>query len=92
MKDPDKVLMECYRDIYAHSTPKANFDELLDNANINERGQKEIPFMDYEIEESTFEGIVNKVLDKNKVKNTYDRRRVFTTLYLGCSPKFKRND
>jgi len=51
MKNIDKALMHCYRELYANATPSASFDELLKNATINDRGQKEIPFLDYEIEE-----------------------------------------
>jgi hypothetical protein len=84
------ALMECYTELYSSSTPSANFQELMDNATINERGQKEIPFMDYVIEEKTMSDIIAKVSKKYKFDRILtDRFRA--TVYLGCSPKTKRD-
>ena len=91
MKNAEKVILECYKELFANSTPSADFEELVANASLNEQGQKVIPFTDYEIEEEVFDKLVNRVLDKHKV-NKLDRTKVMTHLYLGCSPKFKRND
>ena len=53
-KSIDKALMHCYRELFANATPAASFDELLKNSTVNDSGQREIPFMDYEIEEEKF--------------------------------------
>ncbi len=54
----DDALFDCYRELFANSTPKGDFDQLVENATINDRGQKEIPFDDYEIGEARFQEII----------------------------------
>ena len=44
----DDALFDCYRELFANSTPKGDFDQLVEDATVNDRGQKEIPFDDYE--------------------------------------------
>lgn len=85
--DYDKIIMDCYRELFANSAPKGDFNELLENATINEQGQKEIPYMDYEIEVGRMEEIVRK--HQKKIKNTIDKRNFYTTIMLGCSPRYK---
>jgi len=86
----EKAMWECYRLLYANSTPSANFDELVENAEFNERGQKEIDFNAYEIEEEKFFEIVDGVLKTNKIKG-YRAQAFRNSILLGCSPKFKKN-
>ena len=76
-----------YRELYANSTPKGDWDEMLKNAKINERGQKIINFDDYEIERELFEQILKKHI-KGLRKRT--QHEMSFTIYLGCSPKFKQ--
>ena len=64
----DKAMWECYRLLYENSNPQANFDELVENAEFNERGQKVIDFDSYEIEESKFFEIMDDVIKRNKIK------------------------
>jgi len=82
------AIMECYIDLYANSNPAADFIELMDNATLNERGQKVINFMDYEIEEVKYNEIVDSIIKKYKFKNYY-AQMFRNTIMLGCSPKFK---
>lgn len=85
-----EALMECYTELYLNSNPRGNFKELMDNAKINDRGEKEIPFMDYEIEEKVMIDIITNICKKYKFdKLLTDRFRA--TVYLGCSPKTKRD-
>jgi len=90
-KKYNDAMMACYIELYKQSTPSANFQELMDNATINERGQKEIPFNDHEIEEELFNNIINIVVKKYKFKN-WEARALKNSVLLGCSPKFKRNE
>ena len=85
------IIYEIYRRLYANATPKGDFDELVKNATVNKLGEKEIPFMDYEIEEKVMKNIIEKVLDEYKVKPKYKRKLFSQTIYLGCSPKFKKD-
>lgn len=84
----EKALMECYRRLYREATPSADFDQLVSDAETNERGQKIIPFDEYEIEQDKLDHIINSVMSEFKIKRY--RRQVFkTTIYLGCSPRTK---
>ena len=88
MRQEEKAMWECYRRLFSQSTPSGDFDKLVENATINDRGQKEIPFMDYEIDESVCMEIIEKTLKDFKIKK-YLHSRFKTTILLGCSPKFK---
>jgi len=89
-KSIDKALMHCYRELFANATPSASFDELLKNATINERGQREIPFLDYEIEESKFDEIIDDTIKVYKIKGAILKQSFKNTILFGCSPKFKK--
>jgi len=83
-----EILFEMYRRSFAASTPKGDWDELLANAEVNEEGQKIIPFNDYECEIEVMEDIVNDVLTEYNVRGT-DIAIFKYNFYLGCSPKTK---
>jgi len=89
-KSIDKALMHCYRELFANATPTASFDELLKNATTNDRGQKEIPFLDYEIEEDMFDEIVADTIKIYKIKGAILKQSFRFTILMGCSPKFKK--
>lgn len=91
MKDYSEPIMHCYRQLFAHATPPANFDKLVEDAEINEYGQKIIPFMDYEIEDELLESIINETMKVYKIKDKTTQRRFKTSIYLGCSPKSKKS-
>jgi hypothetical protein len=91
MKNIDKAIMHCYRELYANATPPASFDELLENATVNEQGQKVIPFLDYEIEEDVFEEIVADTIKVYKINRSYLKQSFRFTIMMGCSPKFKKD-
>ena len=82
--------MHCYRELFANATPSASFDELLKNATTNDRGQKEIPFLDYEIEESKFDEIIDDTIKVYKIKGAILKQSFKNTILFGCSPKFKK--
>lgn len=89
-KNIDKAIMHCYRELFANATPAASFDELLKNSTVNDRGQREIPFMDYEIEESVFDEIVEDTTKLYKIKHKIFKQSFKNTILFGCSPKFKK--
>ena len=82
----DIAIMHCYRQLYAYSNPPASFDELFKNAETNERGQKVIPYMDYEIDEKVFDEIVDDTIKVYKIKEKGFR----PSILLGCSPRFTK--
>lgn len=87
MQKEDKLMMECYRELFEKSEPPADFDELVANATINEQGQKVIPFNDHEIDHD----LLLEIIDKHSKKlRTKWKRQVFkSSILLGCSPKSK---
>jgi len=90
-KKDDAAILDCYTELFASSTPTADFKELMDNAFINEKGQKEIDFMAYEIDEDKYNEIVESMIKKHKFKG-YRVQMFKNTIALGCSPKFKRKN
>jgi hypothetical protein len=86
----DNAMLDCYRELFANSTPKGDFDAMMAEADKNEFGQLVIPFMDYELEEAKFEEIVQKYMNDKALKlSEYDKRSFSVSIHLGCSPKFK---
>ena len=86
----ENAMLDCYRELFANSTPKGDFDKLMEEASTNEFGQKVIPFMDYEIDEKDFDTILQKYVDDKLLKlSKYEKRRFSISIHLGCSPKFK---
>lgn len=83
----EQLMWDCYRELFANSEPVGDFDELVESATINERGEKVIPFMDYEIEANRLEEITMKYAEKLKPK--WKQQRFKNSIYLGCSPKTK---
>lgn len=87
-KKIEAAMMECYRRLFKESTPSGDFDHLVETAIINDRGQKEIPFMDYELEESKWDPIFKEIYKEYKIP-THLRPSFKTSIILGCSPKTK---
>lgn len=87
-KKQDEILHELYRRAYAASTPPADWDELLKNAETDDAGRKHIPFMEHECETETMENILTAVLKQYRVPK-YLHQAFRTTFWLGCSPKSK---
>jgi len=88
MSKKERAIMECYCALYKESTPSADFKELIENANINEKGEKEIDFRSYEIDQEKYKDIVDSIIKKYKFKG-YTIQQFKNTIALGCSPKFK---
>ena len=82
------IVLDIYRILYRESTPQADFDELVANATINERGEKEIDFMAYEISPSKFEFLMEAEIKKHKLTKR-EKGNIRSTIWLGCSPKYK---
>lgn len=85
-----EALWDCYRELFANSTPKGDFDLLVENATTNELGQKEIPFDNYEIDEKQFQEIIESSIKKHKVPK-HLHQQFSVAIHLGCSPRFKRS-
>jgi len=89
-KKIEEVILETYRRLYKASEPVGDFDKLMAEAELNDLGQKIIPFDDYVIDISVMDDIITKTLKEFKVsKNMIPQFK--TTIYLGCSPKSKNS-
>jgi hypothetical protein len=98
MKKLNKVeqsIWDCLVELYANSTPPADFNKLVEEAEIDDEGEKVIHFMDYEIERGQMEEIVDKhrskLLKGSRNKRLHEQTFNFS-IYLGCSPKTKTID
>lgn len=82
----EKIFGELYRRAYAQSEPSADWDELLANAPLNERGERVINYLDYEIDDDLLKSIFEDVMKEFKVRK-YLRQGYYISFMLGCSPK-----
>lgn len=83
-----EIVMEILRVLYANSSPKCNFDMLVENSPIGEDGRKQIPYDDYEINEDLMRSIVNTYIKKNRLTKR-EQDIIKFNVYLGPSPKTK---
>lgn len=88
----EEAVMECYRELYKAATPSADFDKLVEEAPVNKQGQKEIDFMAYEIDSDVMEDIINGIIKKYKIKPDKMVNAFRGAIYLGASPKTRRNE
>jgi len=88
-KKIEDLMHAIYGELYANSTPYADFQKLIDNAELNEFGQKVIPYNDYEIDQELYDIIVEKHLKESKLPK-WRKQAVSNGILLGCSPKFKK--
>lgn len=75
------ILLNIYREMYENSTPSADFDEIDKTV--------EGFFLDYEIDSKLAQEIVDK---HTKKLRKYDKSKINHNVWLGCSPKFTKND
>ena len=88
-KKLDNVIIECYVELYKNSIPSVDFKKLMDDAVINDNGQKVIDFNSYEIELEKMDKIIENITKKYKIKG-WTKKMFTTTIYLGCSPNIKK--
>jgi hypothetical protein len=96
MKKMDKItqaIWDCLVELYANSTPSADFNKLVEEAPLDKDGRKDIKFMDYEIDYDKMEEIIDKhrskLLKGSRNKFLHEKQFNFN-VYLGCSPKSVR--
>ena len=84
------IVFDIYRELYLNSEPSADFDKLVETADILPDGRKDIHYENYEIDGELMDEIVEKHLKENKLSHK-DRGAVKFEVYLGASPKTKIN-
>ena len=87
----DKAILDCYTRLYAEADPPADFQRLMDNAELNEQGQKIIPYWAHEIDCDRGAEIIEETAKKHRVPK-YLRQAFRNTIMLGVSPKYKSNE
>lgn len=83
------LMHNIYCELYANSTPYADFKKLVNTAELNDLGQKIIPYDKHEIDEDLYDKIVNKHLKESKFPK-WRKEAISRGILLGCSPKFKK--
>jgi hypothetical protein len=86
----EKILFDFYRRCYKAATPSADFDELVENAEVID-GRKHIKYNDYLLEEDVFDNIIKDIFKQYRVSK-YDQKAFMFEFNLGCAPKIKMND
>ena len=82
------IVFDIYRELYINAEPSADFDKLLESADILLDGRKDIHYENYEIDDELMDEIVEKHLVENKLSRR-ERGAVKFEVYLGASPKTK---
>tara|TARA_R110002126_G_scaffold276182_1_gene421721 strand:+ start:473 stop:766 length:294 start_codon:yes stop_codon:yes gene_type:complete len=88
-KKIEDAMTRIYTELYAVSEPSVSWNYLVESAELNERGQKIIPYNDYLIDEEVYYEIVKRHLKELKVPK-WRKEAVSRGILLGCSPKFKK--
>ena len=89
-KKIEDAMTSIYTELYAVSEPSVSWNYLVESAELNERGQKIIPYNDYLIDEEIYNEIVKRHLKELKVPK-WRKEAVSRGILLGCSPKFKKS-
>lgn len=84
-KREENAALYCYKKLYKKATPSADFKKLMKSAEINERGQKVLHFMDYYLEMEEQEKIIAKTIKKYKL-SSWSAKGLRLSILLGCSP------
>lgn len=91
MNSKDKLelaLHEAYIKAYKLAEPSADFDILVENAEIMSDGKN---FENYFLDDDIAENILNEVAKKYKLSK-YMKGQLHIAYYLGCSPATKRKE
>lgn len=87
-----EVMLDIYRELYRKATPSADFDELVANAKVNEYGTKDIPYMDYYLDDDEYVKTVNKYLKRYSRRDSGFLKAIEFEAYLGCGPTSHKPD
>lgn len=81
----EELFIEIMTELYKNSTPSADFNELVENAETNEFGQKVIDFDSYYLPQDQFDEIVDSKLKKSRLPK-WKKQSIKASIYLGASP------
>lgn len=84
------LVLDTYRELYKNCTTPVDFDELVENATVDEEGKKVIPYDKYYIPKALYNEIVDR--NMNKMRLTKQEKTSFRfEMYLGCGPTYVEN-
>jgi len=81
-----EIMNTLFRKAFAASNPPGDYDEMLEKAELNQFGQKIIPFMDYECSHEKLQEIFDTTMEEYKVPRNKIRAFSFH-FWMGCSPR-----
>lgn len=76
-----EICKEIYHEMFKNSNPSADFNEII----ISGKSKEKDFFMKYYLHIDKQVEIVDDICKKHKITG-YDKRKVSTTVHLGCSP------
>lgn len=85
----DLALHEAYVQAYKLAEPSADFDYLVDTAEIMSDGKKNIHFENYFLDDKIAENILEEVAKKYKLSK-FMKNQLSIAYHLGCSPASKK--
>lgn len=85
----EEIVLKILKELYAVSNPPADFNELVNSAEKDKKGQKIIPFNDYEISQEDYNEILERNL-KGKRLTKLKQQAIRNSIALGVSPRFKK--
>ena len=80
------VVLDIYRELYKNATPSADFDKLVEQASVDQRGRKVIPYMNYYLDKDKYEKIVDKWIKRYRRRGEAFTNGIKFEAYLGCGP------
>lgn len=85
----DQALLKLYEIAYAEATPSADFHKLMENAEVNEIGQKVINFDEYVLNQERQNQLFEEVSREFRL-NKWQKKCLSFNYYLGCCPRFEK--
>lgn len=85
----DEIFSEFLREAYLKSTPSTSYDLLVENAFVDDKGEKHIDYNSCSIDNELFDKIIDFYIKKYKM-NKFDAKMFHNSAYLGPSPKFTK--
>lgn len=83
----NKALHEVFQQAYLRATPSADFDKLLEEAFVDDKGMKHINYDAYVLDNIIADEIIQEIYKKYKITNRLDKEFISFNYYLGASPR-----
>lgn len=84
-KNLKEIVLNIYRELYQKATPSADFDQLLEDAKVDDEGRKVIDYESYYLDSDVYDEIVKRHIKENKLTG-FDKTAVQFEVYLGVGP------